>query len=66
MTRKDAQSVGSQRQRINKRVTSAIKKTHLHDVSSEDKHRIVSLSRGAATTVRDVGVPIQPVLFTSS
>lgn len=27
--------------RINKRVTSAVKKTHLHSVSSEDKHMIV-------------------------
>lgn len=27
--------------RINKRVASAIKKTHLHTVSGEDKHTIV-------------------------
>lgn len=41
-TGKDVKSRGFKHQRgINKRVTSAIKETHLHTVSSEDKHTTV-------------------------
>lgn len=45
--------------RVEKRVASAIKKTHLHTVSGEDKHVIVSLSQGAVTRRGDLMDPIQ-------